>query len=106
MHVQGVDEVDGGRQASSTGRRMSSKPRWHAVHTRMWVRLRHEHDDMHGATTMRFGTGFGDLRRLRDGGEASACIGRDGGAAGWRRATNDDDIHSERAVTTVLVARD
>jgi hypothetical protein len=55
---------------------------------------------------MRFGTGFGDLRRLRDGGEASACIGRDGGAAGWRRATNDDDIHSERAVTTVLVARD
>jgi hypothetical protein len=57
---------------------MSSKPRRHAVHTQMWVRPRYEHDDKRGATTMRFGTGFGDLRRLRDGGEAAACIGRGG----------------------------
>jgi hypothetical protein len=49
----------------------------------MWVRPRHEHDDKRGATTMRFGTGFDDLRRLHDGDEAAACIGRGRGAAGW-----------------------
>jgi hypothetical protein len=43
---------------------------------------------------MRFGTVFGDLRRLRDGGEAAACIGRSGGAAGWPRVTNDNDMGS------------
>jgi hypothetical protein len=106
MHVQGVDEVDGDRQTSSMGRRTSSKPYLHAVHTRMWVRPRHEHDDKRGATTMQFGTGFDDLCRLRDGDKASACVGRGGGTAGWRRATNNNDIHSECAVTTVLAARD
>jgi hypothetical protein len=92
--MQGVDEVDGGKQALSTSRQTSSKPRRHAVQTRMWVRPRHEHDDKRGDTTMWFGTGFGDLRRLRDGDEAAACIERGGGAAGWPRATNDDDMGS------------
>jgi hypothetical protein len=78
---RGVYKVDGGRRASSTGRRTSSKPRRHAMHTRMWVRPQYEHDDKRGITTIRFGTGFGVLRRLRDGGEAAACIGRGGGAA-------------------------
>jgi hypothetical protein len=53
------------------------------VHTRMWVRPRHEHNDKHRAMMMRFGTGFDDLRRLHDGDEAAACIGRGRGAIGF-----------------------
>jgi hypothetical protein len=74
VHVQGVDG----------GRRVSSTPWRHAMHTRMWVRPRHEHDDKRGATMMRFETGFSDLRRLRDSGEAT--IAHATGRADWRCA--------------------
>jgi hypothetical protein len=72
---RGVDEVGGGRRASSMGRQTSSKPRRHAVHTRMLVRPRHEHDNKCGATTMRFGTGFGDLRMSRSLSHRVGCAG-------------------------------
>jgi hypothetical protein len=64
-----------GRQASSTCRRTPSKPRRHALHTRMWARPRHKHDDKRGATTTQFGTGFGDLRTSRSLSRWVGCAG-------------------------------
>jgi hypothetical protein len=96
VHVHGVDEVDGGRRASSmgrqmlsTGRRTSSDPRRRAARTRMWIQQRHR-NMRRGRSSLRWACCAGARRtRLEPPGMTHQCqagAGRAGQASRAGRA--------------------